>query len=509
MSLPQLDIVFCCDCTGSMGSYIRSAQENIIKISEEILATEQRDLRFGLVCYRDHPPQDSTYITRVFDFTNDIAEMKRNVDTMAAGGGGDGPEAVTAGLHAALGFRYREEAVKICVIIADAPPHGIGCPGDGFADGSPDGHDPLVIAREMRDRNIIIYSVACGHSLQNYPHALDFFKAISDITTGKLISIGDAALLPPAIIGGASVEICMEKLSLEVEMKRRQMKMADPSISDDEIIRRVTQEMMNANRSVSAIPADREIVAPNAEHFISSANLAEARGKLKDRASESRIPTSSVARKLPFTTGFRKAPRASKPIKAPRAPVTASERKAKRDTRKSASATSRHGDAMEFKPATMSPIMRNRFIGITQSPYVPKDLSYYSAKDSFGHPLRRSERIRTAASELLSPSLTLEISPCATPTLSSTPEVSAASFVLRPTTRRATASAPRTKTTRRVPPRTDSASASASTSTSTAGVVTRSSHGLLETRLVTHEEVSRAYERNLRRYGDAPMSDDV
>ena len=30
---------------------------------------------------------------------------------------------------------WREEATKICVFIADAPPHGMGANGDGFPNG--------------------------------------------------------------------------------------------------------------------------------------------------------------------------------------------------------------------------------------------------------------------------------------------------------------------------------------------------------------------------------------
>ena len=44
---------------------------------------------------------------------------------MIASGGGDGPEAVTAGLAACLtDLEWRRSAAKMVVLIADAPPHG-------------------------------------------------------------------------------------------------------------------------------------------------------------------------------------------------------------------------------------------------------------------------------------------------------------------------------------------------------------------------------------------------
>lgn len=53
--IDTLDLVFAVDCTGSMGSYIMAAQENIRNIIDGVVREEQVNVRFGLVCYRDHP----------------------------------------------------------------------------------------------------------------------------------------------------------------------------------------------------------------------------------------------------------------------------------------------------------------------------------------------------------------------------------------------------------------------------------------------------------------------
>jgi hypothetical protein len=49
-------------------------------------------LQIGLISYRDHPPQDNSYITKTFEFTSDVTLMKDNLSTLYASGGGDGPE---------------------------------------------------------------------------------------------------------------------------------------------------------------------------------------------------------------------------------------------------------------------------------------------------------------------------------------------------------------------------------------------------------------------------------
>lgn len=90
-----------------------------------------------LVAFRDHPPQDSTYVTQEYAFTTDIEIMEANLRTLSASGGGDGPEAQTAALHSALNSDWRDDGAKIAILITDSPPHGIGDNGDGIPDGDP------------------------------------------------------------------------------------------------------------------------------------------------------------------------------------------------------------------------------------------------------------------------------------------------------------------------------------------------------------------------------------
>jgi len=211
-----LDLVFVCDCTGSMGSYIHSAQHNIKSIVEGIIQSEKADVRFALIKYRDHPPQDHTFVTEIKPFTNSSKEMRAYVDTMSASGGGDGPEAVADAMHEALNLQYREGAAKVVVIIADAPPHGLEPNGDGFPNGSPNGHDPILIAKAMSEKDIAIYSVLCEPAINSYHYARDFFIAIAKITGGEYLPLTDAHLLPKIVIGGAVELISLQKLQAEV-----------------------------------------------------------------------------------------------------------------------------------------------------------------------------------------------------------------------------------------------------------------------------------------------------
>jgi hypothetical protein len=56
------------DTTGSMSSYIEKSKDAVRKIIKDINAlpsSGDRSLKFGFVAYKDHPPQDPTYVTKV------------------------------------------------------------------------------------------------------------------------------------------------------------------------------------------------------------------------------------------------------------------------------------------------------------------------------------------------------------------------------------------------------------------------------------------------------------
>jgi len=165
---------------------------------------QQCSVRYALVKYRDHPPQDNTFVTEVFPFTGKIETMKINVDTMAASGGGDGPEAVTAALHEVNQLEWRANATKVCVLISDAPPHGLGESGDGFPQGCPMGYDPVVICKDMAAKGIVVYAVGVEPVLSTqYKFARDFMMMIAKITDGKFLALGKAAILSEVIVSGA------------------------------------------------------------------------------------------------------------------------------------------------------------------------------------------------------------------------------------------------------------------------------------------------------------------
>lgn len=285
----MLDLVFVQDCTGSQGSYITSATKNIQAISQHIFESgklqAQEDLRIGLVAYRDHPPQDHTYVTKNFGFSSDIYQVEKNLGTLYASGGGDGPEAVTAALAEALNMDWRPEASKMVVLIADAPPHGIGEYGDGFDDGSPDGNDPLQIARAMASKGIVLFFVACEPALSGYSYATDFYQAITNITSGLMLPLTTADLLTHAIVGSVLENLDMERLVREVGQAVSQRILGNNESVDD-VARELHERLLLRNEStkrvvIESIYRESEEAKHNVQTYTHAPSLADARPLLK------------------------------------------------------------------------------------------------------------------------------------------------------------------------------------------------------------------------------------
>ena len=197
----------------------------LAQIVATIAAEARCDVRFGLVTYRDHPPEDTTFVCRAAPFTRDPAAMQRAVDAMVATGGGDGPEALADGLRAACEMAWRPEpaTTRIAVVVTDAPPHGLepavhGRAADAFPAGCPCGTDPLAVAHAMAARGIVVYALGAEPALSGFVLARDLLRALARITGGQFVPLSSAALLADVIVGSALEELELAALLDQVHI---------------------------------------------------------------------------------------------------------------------------------------------------------------------------------------------------------------------------------------------------------------------------------------------------
>jgi Spy/CpxP family protein refolding chaperone len=117
-----LDFMVVIDTTGSMADELAYLVKELASIVGAVQVEHAAvDIRYGLVVYRDTGDE---YVVRTFDFTDSLATMQERIAAQSAAGGGDTPEAMEAGLEAALSAPWRAgNTARVALLVADAPPH--------------------------------------------------------------------------------------------------------------------------------------------------------------------------------------------------------------------------------------------------------------------------------------------------------------------------------------------------------------------------------------------------
>ncbi|MBE1582967.1 VWA domain-containing protein [Nonomuraea angiospora] len=144
----RLQVLFLIDTTGSMGDEIGRLTASVDSVAARIAKLSAGpELELGMTLYRD---KGDEYVTRTTDFTADVGTFREQLTAVRAEGGGDTPEDLNAALAEALAKpAWREDAVKLVFLIADAPPHL-----------DYDGPDYLTEARRAAERGIKIEPIA-------------------------------------------------------------------------------------------------------------------------------------------------------------------------------------------------------------------------------------------------------------------------------------------------------------------------------------------------------------
>lgn len=191
--LRQVDLVFVMDATGSMQSYIDAARKELKAFAQQLATHSMRPrMAYGLVLYRDHPPQDKTFVTQSTRLSESLEDVQQALDRARADGGGDGPEAVVDGLYDAVyGMEWRKGSHKVILLAGDAPPHGCGGSGDGFARGCPCEHDPITVAQQAYEKGISIFALGIGGDSTMRRS----FESIAQNAGGKYVALGGANAL--------------------------------------------------------------------------------------------------------------------------------------------------------------------------------------------------------------------------------------------------------------------------------------------------------------------------
>jgi hypothetical protein len=129
ISKAGLEMAIVMDSTGSMQPAISATRDSVYSLVA-ILQGLTPQFRLGLVHYRDRGElgpktgleNGADMLSRL---TGNVKKVHERLAKLHASGGGDYPERVEAGLHAAYRSRmgWTRRANKVVVVVADAPPH--------------------------------------------------------------------------------------------------------------------------------------------------------------------------------------------------------------------------------------------------------------------------------------------------------------------------------------------------------------------------------------------------
>jgi hypothetical protein len=172
----QLDVQLVLDTTGSMGDELSYLQSEFDSIAAQVgKRFPNLTPRWSLVVYRD---EGDEYTTRKSDFTTDTKKFRAQLAAQAAGGGGDFPEAVIAGLDTGLDQSWRDDAkvARVMFWVADAPPH------------TGEGGKLAGLARRAQKAGVHVYPVASS-GIDDYTEYQ--MRAVAQLTGGRYIFLTD------------------------------------------------------------------------------------------------------------------------------------------------------------------------------------------------------------------------------------------------------------------------------------------------------------------------------
>lgn len=239
----KVDLLFILDVTGSMGGLILDAQRRMKDMLKKLTEDYNLDLKVGLSLYRDHPSQESTFVTTIFNLV-EVDKIKGIIDQVTVSGGGDEPEAVIDGIIDGVeAMSWRDSSRRISFLLGDAAPHGMVWDEPCCKCGRTWG-DAVAI---LQSYNVILYSIAIG----GLSGTEETFKTLSTFTGGMLLSENkkdycksDSDIFLPR--GGKALDAVLKTLNDEftdIDIGTKVLELLSEDRSPEEICK-----MLNINR---------------------------------------------------------------------------------------------------------------------------------------------------------------------------------------------------------------------------------------------------------------------
>lgn len=182
-----VDIVFVIDMTRSMGPYMDDAKKLVDDIISQLNDKVQEKIKFGLVGYRDSIKHIPTMGFTAKNFTPmliDAKAFKKILETKAKATKADSDdyaEELFAGVELALNSNWRDDTLRLLIIIGDASSHPVGHRYNTT------GKDQYVLRQSAIESGIHINAVylKAPRFYRDHQRALEQFLKLSQIQGDK------------------------------------------------------------------------------------------------------------------------------------------------------------------------------------------------------------------------------------------------------------------------------------------------------------------------------------
>ena len=295
----KLRVVVVLDVTGSMSPYLSKCQEAIESLIANLAQEVERDVKMGIVVFRDFKSQDPTFVTQhtPFHSLDKSVELTTFLKGKSASGGGDTPEAVNEGLHVAFEkYDWPTNGANVVVLIGDAPPHGLGEPNDGIPQG--EGIDPFLVLDLANQRHISVYTAACATSSQ---HGDSYFAECARRTGGKAIKLSSAEDLPNLVLGAGIERVGDDDIIERLVGEVAALKTTNTEESDEWIMAAAEEAVYRSlsSRGTTTRVMQYRSLDPPPPSFVGANSLGAYTSAAKEERSAMSGATADVARMYP------------------------------------------------------------------------------------------------------------------------------------------------------------------------------------------------------------------
>ena len=229
-----LDILFTFDLTGSMLDEINECKTTASSMMTSIRLLYP-DSNFGAASFMDY---DGTFIYPGYtdeygdidqgdypwsldqDITSDTGAVNNAINGLTLGYGSDVPEDYSRVLYESQFAGWRQDSIKIVIVLGDAPTHDLdfyaptnygGDPGRDAIAQNDDDLDFETVVSQLSASEIKIITIDAGNDTE----AADSFNYMADQTGGLYRQIADAGDIPTAVVSSILETATLTTLSLQ------------------------------------------------------------------------------------------------------------------------------------------------------------------------------------------------------------------------------------------------------------------------------------------------------